>query len=146
MMPIEIASLATALVALVLSVLALARASAATEARAQLEAYLRAAQQTDIQVLFLRKAAGQYNFTLANRGASAARNINLSTLGDVPPAADPLANAGDRLPVPQLDPGGYFQIPVAVTGDMPAHFRLRVSWTNAGGLESVKEVALNLIA
>lgn len=146
MTPVEIASLATALVALLLSALALARASAATEARAQLEAYLRAVQQTDVQVLFLKKSTGQYNITLANRGASAARKIGLQTLGDVAPEADPLAGASNQLPVPQLDPGGYFQIPVTVTGDMPSHFRVRVSWTNAGGLETVKDIALSLIA
>ena len=142
---IEIISLVVAVAALMVSILALARASAATQAKAQLEAYLQASQQTDVQVLFLKMSAGHYNFTLANRGGSPARNIRLQVLGDISPTHDPLAQAGNRLPVPQLDPGSYYQIPVAVGPDTPTHFRLRVDWTNAGGLDSVKEVALNLI-
>ena len=142
---IEIISLVVAVAALLVAVLALTRASAATQARAQLEAYIRAAQQTDIQVLFLKMSAGHYNFTLANRGGSPARNIRLQMLDKVAPAHDPLQQAGNKLPVPRLDPGGYYQIPVAVGADTPTHFRLRVDWINAGGMESTKEVALNLI-
>ena len=100
---------------------------------------------TDVQVLFLKKSAVQYNFTLANRGGSSARKIGLRLIDDLPPERDPLRDAGNRLPVAQLDPGGYFQIPVAVDENTPTHFRVRVTWTNAGGLETVKEIPLNLI-
>ena len=141
----EVLALVLALAALLVALLALFRASAALAAKARLEAFIRAAQQTDIQVLFLKMSAGRYNFTLSNRGASTARNVRLQLLDELPPAQDPLRDAGNRLPVPQLDPGGYYQIPVAMDEHMPMHFRLQVAWTNAGGLESVKEVALNLI-
>lgn len=141
----EILILLVALGAFAVSVLAYARASAALQGRALFEDFVRTQQQTDVQVLFLKKSAVQYNFTLANRGGSSARNIGLRLIDDLPPERDPLRDAGNRLPVPQLDPGGYFQIPVAVDGNTPTHFRLRVTWINAGGLESVKEVALNLI-
>lgn len=141
----EIISVAIAAIALLVACLALARASVAMQARAQLQAYLQSAQQTDIQVLYLKKSAGSYNFTLANRGGSVARNIRLRTVGEVSASCDPLAEAARSLPVPQLDPGSYFQIPVTVRPDTPSQFRLQVEWTNAGGLESTKEIALSRI-
>jgi len=142
---IEILILLVALAGFTVAVLAYVRASAAVHARAALEAYIRAQEQTDIQVLFLKKSTGQYNFTLANRGTSSARNIGLQLLDDIPAAHDPLRDASDRLPVGRIDPGGYFQIPVPVDDRTPTHFRVRVTWTNAGGLESAKEIPLNLI-
>lgn len=142
---VEILILLVALAAFTVAVLAYVRASAAVHARAALEAYIRAQQQTDIQVLFLKKSTGLYNFTLANRGTSSARNIGLRLLDDIPAASNPLRDASDRLPIGQIDPSGYFQIPVPVDARTPTHFRVRVTWTNAGGLESVKEIPLNLI-
>ena len=134
-----------ALAALLVALLALSRASAALRSRDQVEAFIRDPQQTDIQVLFLKMDAGQYNFTLANRGGSAARQISLELLDDLAPEVDPLAGTGDQLPVRQIDPGGFFQIPVAVAAGTPRSFRVRVSWVNAGGLQSEKEVPLSLM-
>jgi hypothetical protein len=141
----EILALLVACAALAVAVLAWTRASAALQARAELKAYIEAQQQTDIQVLFLKRAAGQYNFTLANRGASSARGIELRVVDELPRDQDPLRHAAERLPVRQLDPGGYYQIPVEVDARTPSHFRVRVKWTNAGGAESVKEIPLNLL-
>ncbi|MDP2326431.1 MAG: hypothetical protein Q8N51_20735 [Gammaproteobacteria bacterium] len=145
MTSVEMLILLVALAAFAVAVLAYVRASAAVHARAALEAYILAQQQTDIQVLFLKKSTGLYNFTLANRGTSSARDIGLRLLDDLPAASDPLRDASDRLPVGQIDPGGYFQIPVPVDERTPTHFRVRVTWTNAGGLKSLKEIPLNLI-
>jgi hypothetical protein len=141
----DILSLVLAVAALLVALVAFSRAGAALRSRDQVEAFIRDQQQTDIQVLFLKMDAGQYNFTLANRGGSSARNIHLETLDDVPAAHDPLTGAAGQLPVPQIDPGGYFQIPVTVTAETPRSFRLKVSWTNAGGLPSEKTVPLNLL-
>ncbi|MDJ0928806.1 MAG: hypothetical protein QNJ73_14300 [Gammaproteobacteria bacterium] len=141
----EILSLVAALAALLVALLALSRATAALQARAQVEAFMRDSMQTDVQVLFLKMDAGQYNFTLSNRGSSAARNIDLAIIDDVPAAHNPLTSAREQLPVKQLDPGGYVQIPVAVDADTPKNFDLKVSWVNAGGLETVKDVPLNLL-
>lgn len=145
MSSVEIVILLLAVGALVMALLAFVRANAALQARAALEAWIREQQQTDIQVLFLKKSGGQYNFTLANRGASSARNIGLKLLDELPAEISPLRAAGPQLPVRQIDPGGYFQIPVALAEGTPTTFRVQVSWINAGGLESVKEVPLNLI-
>lgn len=145
MTPVEALSLLLAIAALLVALLAYSRAAAALRSRDQVEAFIRDQQQTDVQVLFLKMDEGQYNFTLANRGASSARNIALEMLDDVPAAASPLTSARSQLPVRQLDPGGYVQIPVTVTPDTPYNFRLKVSWTNAGGLETDKEVPLNLL-
>jgi hypothetical protein len=141
----EILSLVLAVAALLMAIVAFSRASAALRSRDQVEAFIRDQQQTDIQVLFLKMDAGKYNFTLANRGGSVARNIRLEMLDDVAPAASPLTSAGAQLPVRQIDPAGYVQIPVEVGADTPRNFRLKVSWTNAGGLETEKEVPLNLL-
>lgn len=142
---IEILSLVLAVAALLVALVAFSRASAALRSRDQLEAYIRDQQQTDIQVLFLKMDADKYNFTLANRGGSVARNIHLAMLDEVAPEVSPLTSAQPQLPVRQIDPGGYVQIPVAVSDDTPRNFRLKVSWTNAGGLETDKEVPLNLL-
>ena len=142
----EILSLLLAVAALIVAIAALSRASAALRSREQVDAFIRDQQQTDIQVLFLKMDAGQYNFTLANRGASSARNINLEMLDDIPADVSPLAGTQSQLPVRQIDPGGFFQIPVTVVESTPQSFRLKVTWTNAGGLESEKEVPLNLLA
>jgi len=141
----EILSLLLAMGALIVAILAYSRASTALRAREQVEAYIRDQQQTDIQVLFLKMDEGRYNFTLANRGGSSARGVNLEMLDEVPEAVSPLTSARAQLPVRQLDPGAYVQIPVEVSGDTPRNFRLKVSWTNAGGLETDKEVPLNLL-
>jgi hypothetical protein len=141
----ELLAVTLALAALATAIAAFSRASTASRARAELGEFIRAQQQTDIQVLFLKRASGQYNLTLANRGASSARNIVLQVLDDLPAARNPLRDAGGRLPVPQLDPGGYFQLPVPVDEQTPTHFRLRARWTNAGGLETVKDIPLNLL-
>jgi hypothetical protein len=145
MSPIEIVLLILALAAVVLALFAFVRANAALQTRAALETWIREQQQTDIQVLFLKKSGGQYNFTFANRGASSARNISLKLLDDMPPEVSPLRNAAAQLPVRQIDPGSFFQIPVQLAAETPTNFRVQVSWVNAGGLESVKEVPLNLI-
>lgn len=141
----EILSLLLAMAALVVAILAYSRAATALRAREQVEAYIRDQQQTDIQVLFLKMDAGKYNFTLANRGGSSARNIRLEMLDDVPDTISPLTSASGQLPVRQIDPGAYVQIPVDVVDETPRNFRLKVSWTNAGGLETDKEVPLNLL-
>lgn len=145
MAPVEIFSLLLALAALLVALLAYSRAGAALRSRDQVEAFIRNQQQTDVQVLFLKTDAGHYNFTLANRGSSTARNIRLEMLDDMPADASPLTSASAQLPVRQIDPGAYVQIPVTVTDATPHNFRLRVSWTNAGGLETDKEVPLNLL-
>ncbi len=141
----EILSLLLAVAALLVAIVAYTRASAALRSRDQVDAFIANQQQTDVQVLFLKMDEGKYNFTLANRGGSVARNIRLEMLDDVPPAASPVTSAAAQLPVRQIDPGGYVQIPVAVSDDTPRNFRLQVSWTNAGGLETDKEVPLNLL-
>jgi hypothetical protein len=141
----EILSLMLALGALVVSLLAYSRATSALRSRDQVEAYIRDQQQTDIQVLFLKMDEGKYNFTLANRGGSVARNIQLTLLDDVPASASPVTSAAAQLPVRQLDAGAYVQIPVDVHDETPRNFRLKVSWMNAGGLETDKEVPLNLL-
>ena len=141
----ELLSLLLALAALLVAIFALTRANAAINARDRLEAYIRDQEQTDIQVLFLKMGDDSYNFTLANRGGSTARNINLKMLDDIPAEVSPLTSAQPQLPVRQLDPGAFFQIPVNVTDGTPRNFRLNVSWMNAGGLESEKEVPLNLL-
>jgi len=141
----EILSLLLAVAALLLAIVAYTRASAALRSRDQVDAFIANQEQTDVQVLFLKMDEGKYNFTFANRGGSVARNIRLDMLDDVPPAASPLTSAATQLPVRQLDPGAYVQIPVEVSDDTPHNFRLKVSWTNAGGLETDKEVPLNLL-
>ncbi len=145
MTPFEILSLSLSLVALLVALAAFQRAGAAQIARAQVEAFLRNAQETDIQVLFLKMDAGHYNFTLANRGASAARNIELELVDTPPPGADPLATTREQLPVRQLDPGGYVQLPAQVSEATPHNFELCVRWVNAGGLQTEKTVAVNLL-
>lgn len=141
----EILSLILAVVAFLVAIVAYTRASAALRSRDQVEAFISNQQQTDVQVLFLKMDEGKYNFTLANRGGSVARNIRLEMLDEVPPALSPLTSAAAQLPVGQIDPGGYVQIPVEVSDETPRNFRLKVSWTNAGGLETDKEVPLNLL-
>jgi len=143
--PFEITSLLLSLAALLVAMAAFQRASAAKVAKAQVEAFLRNAQETDIQVLFLKMDAGQYNFTLANRGASAARQIELALVDPLPAGADPLAEARAQLPVSQLDPGAYVQLPAQVGDETPRNFDLRVRWINAGGLQSDKQVPVNLL-
>lgn len=141
----EVLSLVLAAAAFLLAIVAYTRASTALRSRDQIEAFISNQQQTDVQVLFLKMDEGKYNFTLANRGGSVARNIRLEMLDDVPANVSPLTSAAAHLPVRQIDPGGYVQIPVQVTDDTPRNFRLKVTWTNAGGLDTDKEVPLNLL-
>ena len=141
----ELASLVLSGLALLVAGVALSRASAATQARQQLENFIKAEQQTDLQVLFLKSSAERYNFTLSNRGSSTARNVNLEILDEMPVDAHPLAESQSQLPAKQLDPGGFFQISAQVGPDTPTHFTVRLTWNNADGSESVKELPVNLI-
>jgi hypothetical protein len=142
---IEILTLALSGIALVVALMALSRASTAITAREQLEQFIKGKQQTDIQVLFLKTRAGHYNFTLSNRGSSEARNINLELVDDIPEPRNPLTSGRDQLPVPQLDPAGFFQVPAEVIEGTPTHFTVKLTWNNADGSQSVKDVPVNLI-